>query len=125
MILAPFGLAGTLINQNNNGCNGTNNPSNDAGAVRLLDAWQHFYPVTNVGGSEPTTVEVSVGGVRMRYPARYVLLTEMDDGEPPTSRAPSQPHTTQYLPPRPSAALSYRTIVDLSIGQQVYKNTYN
>lgn len=48
---------------------------------QLLEEWRHFYPIS---GSQqesglPPLVEVLVGGVRMRYPACYVLVTDMDE----------------------------------------------
>ncbi|KAJ8687131.1 hypothetical protein QAD02_022925, partial [Eretmocerus hayati] len=69
VILAPYGLAGTLTGQ--------------VGRVdsQLLDEWKHFYPI-NSSGLEPglpALVEVLVGGVRMRYPSCYVLVTDMDE----------------------------------------------
>ncbi|XP_031788498.1 mediator of RNA polymerase II transcription subunit 13 isoform X4 [Nasonia vitripennis] len=69
VILAPYGLAGTLTGQ--------------VGRLdsQLLDEWKSFYPI-NSSGLEPglpALVEVLVGGVRMRYPSCYVLVTDMDE----------------------------------------------
>ncbi|XP_017781580.1 PREDICTED: mediator of RNA polymerase II transcription subunit 13 isoform X2 [Nicrophorus vespilloides] len=69
VILAPFGLAGTLTGQ----CYKTM----DSG-TRMLDEWSQFYPIEK-GNGESNVVEVIVGGVKMRYPACYVLVTDMDD----------------------------------------------
>lgn len=114
VILAPFGLAGTLINQNNNGPA----PSADPAGTRLLEAWKHFYPLAS-GCVEPQTVEVAVGGARMRYPVRYVLLTEAEDAEQPAYKMPPPSMASEYLPPKLSAVLSKRTLTELGIGQQV------
>ena len=69
VILAPYGLAGTLTGQ--------------VGRVdsQLLEEWKHFYPIngTSTEMGLPSLVEVLVGGVRMRYPSCYVLVTDMDD----------------------------------------------
>jgi mediator of RNA polymerase II transcription subunit 13 len=69
VILAPYGLAGTLTGQ--------------VGRLdsQLLDEWRHFYPINSVGLEPglPALVEVLVGGVRMRYPSCYVLVTDMDE----------------------------------------------
>jgi len=58
---------------------------------QLLEEWKHFYPIST--GSNPETglpplVEVLVGGVRMRYPSCYVLVTDMDDTPPETPLSP-------------------------------------
>lgn len=71
MILAPFGLAGILTGQTFK--------TGDA-TMRLLEDWGQFYPLdkTYMTGDN-TVVEVIVGGVKMRYPSCYVLVTDMDD----------------------------------------------
>ncbi|KAG8224144.1 hypothetical protein J437_LFUL005478 [Ladona fulva] len=60
----------------------------DGQTQRLLEEWRQFYPIDAKyfsremgaeGHSLPPAVEVLVGGVRMRYPSCYVLLTDMDD----------------------------------------------
>ncbi|KAJ4439139.1 hypothetical protein ANN_15096 [Periplaneta americana] len=80
VILAPFGLAGTLTGQAYK--------TMDVQTKRQLDEWRQFYPIDtkfsscDVGGEEvqlPPAVEVVVGGVKMRYPTCYVLVTDMDD----------------------------------------------
>lgn len=92
VILAPYGLAGTLTGQ--------------VGRVdsQLLEEWKHFYPInsSSIEAGLPSLVEVLVGGVRMRYPSCYVLVTDMDDAledtplSPPCSPASYEhPHSTQ------------------------------
>lgn len=71
VILAPFGLAGTLTGQTYK--------SPEVGA-RLLEDWSHFYPLDKSNAlTESSVVEVLVGGCKMRYPACYVLVTDMDE----------------------------------------------
>ncbi|XP_039747388.1 mediator of RNA polymerase II transcription subunit 13 isoform X3 [Pararge aegeria] len=74
VILAPFGLEGRAT--------GREWSDSDAPTARLLDAWRHLYPLEQGCGA----VEVECGGVRMRYPVPYVLLTEM---EAPRAAAPA------------------------------------
>lgn len=78
MILAPYGLAGTLTGQ--------------VGRMdsQLLEEWKHFYPINgnNTETGLASVVEVLVGGVRMRYPSCYVLVTDMDDTPPETPLSP-------------------------------------
>lgn len=78
MILAPYGLAGTLTGQ----------VSRVDG--QLLDEWKHFYPIngSSLESGLPQLVEVLVGGVRMRYPSCYVLVTDMDDSPAETPLSP-------------------------------------
>lgn len=49
--------------------------------MRLLEDWSHFYPLdkSSMSSSDTSIVEVIVGGVKMRYPSCYVLVTDMDD----------------------------------------------
>lgn len=73
--MAPFGLSGALTGQAFKSPDVTG---------RLLDDWGHFYPVERTIPSEdsnalPPAVEIVVGGVKMRYPSCYVLVTDMDD----------------------------------------------
>ncbi|XP_043676054.1 mediator of RNA polymerase II transcription subunit 13 isoform X2 [Vespula pensylvanica] len=78
VILAPYGLAGTLTGQ--------------VGRMdsQLLEEWKHFYPINsnNIETGLPPLVEVLVGGVRMRYPSCYVLVTDMDDTPPGAPLSP-------------------------------------
>ncbi|KAG8036149.1 hypothetical protein G9C98_004729 [Cotesia typhae] len=81
VILAPYGLAGTLTGQSSR---------IDS---QFLDEWKHFYPINNnnIEPGLPPLVEVLVGGVRMRYPSCYVLVTDMDDV--PIELPPSPPYS--------------------------------
>lgn len=64
-------MAGTLTGQTYKSPDAT---------TRLLEEWGQFYPLDkNLSGSEGSVVEVIVGGVKMRYPSCYVLITDMDD----------------------------------------------
>ncbi|XP_034943501.1 mediator of RNA polymerase II transcription subunit 13 isoform X3 [Chelonus insularis] len=88
VILAPYGLAGTLTGQVSRVDS------------QFLDEWRHFYPINNnnVEAGLPPLVEVLVGGVRMRYPSCYVLVTDMD--EMPVELPLSPPYS-------PAAAANY------------------
>lgn len=71
VILAPFGLAGTLT--------GKAYRSTDAITKKTLKEWSIFYPLLNRTESHlPPVVEVVAGGVKMCYPARYVLVADND-----------------------------------------------
>ncbi|KAG8288494.1 Mediator of RNA polymerase II transcription subunit 13-like, partial [Homalodisca vitripennis] len=70
VILAPYGMAGTLTGQSFKAL--------DAQTQRLMDDWKHFYPTRDVADL-PSAVEVIVGGVKLRYPSCYVLVTDMDE----------------------------------------------
>ncbi|XP_022903442.1 mediator of RNA polymerase II transcription subunit 13 isoform X2 [Onthophagus taurus] len=72
VILAPFGLAGTITGQTFKNCDN----------ARLLEDWGHFFPLDKNYLQSPTengVVEVIVGGMKMRYPSGYVLVTDIDD----------------------------------------------
>ncbi|KPJ04988.1 Mediator of RNA polymerase II transcription subunit 13 [Papilio xuthus] len=84
VILAPFGLEGRVT--------GREWSDGDAATARLLDAWRQLYPLEHGCGA----VEVECGGVRMRYPLPYALLTEMEAPAP--------------APPPAAAALAGRTL---------------
>ncbi|XP_076632005.1 mediator complex subunit skuld isoform X1 [Colletes latitarsis] len=87
VILAPHGLAGTLTG-----------PVGRTDS-QLLEEWKHFYPIngSNVEAGLPPLVEVLVGGVRMRYPSCYVLVTDMDDTPPETPLSPpSSPASCEH-----------------------------
>lgn len=87
VILAPNGLAGNLT--------GVTFKNTDSNTTRFLEEWRQFYPVHSKylsrdldPGLPPPVVEVLVGGVKMKYPSCYVLVTDMDEpGKPmaPTS----------------------------------------
>ncbi|XP_045490873.1 mediator of RNA polymerase II transcription subunit 13 [Colias croceus] len=68
VILAPFGLEGRVT--------GREWSDSEPATARLLDAWRQLYPLEQACGA----VEVECGGVRMRYPVPYVLVTEMEAG---------------------------------------------
>ncbi|XP_060523412.1 mediator of RNA polymerase II transcription subunit 13 isoform X2 [Cylas formicarius] len=71
VILAPFGLAGTLTGQS------FRSPENND---RWLDDWGQFYPLNKSSNlTDSSVVEVVVGGVKMRYPSCFVLVTDLDD----------------------------------------------
>lgn len=123
VILAPYGLAGTLTGQ--------------VGRIdsQLLDEWKHFYPINsnNVDSGLPTLVEVLVGGVRMRYPSCYVLVTDMDDVniELPLS-PPYSPATTTYEHPnsiqrdtKTSTELPERVWAECTVGNNYHSNIIN
>ncbi|XP_022819488.1 mediator of RNA polymerase II transcription subunit 13 [Spodoptera litura] len=80
VILAPFGLEGTLT--------GREWSDADAGTARLLDAWRQLYPLEQGCGA----VEVVCGGARMRYPWPYVLVTHMEAA--PAARPSAAPART-------------------------------
>uniref|UniRef100_A0A182MVT7 Mediator of RNA polymerase II transcription subunit 13 n=1 Tax=Anopheles culicifacies TaxID=139723 RepID=A0A182MVT7_9DIPT len=78
VILAPFGLAGTLTGQSYK--------TSDPHVQKMLDDWSAFYPISNKlssmeDGSDnvPPMVEILVGKLKMRYPTKYVLVADMDD----------------------------------------------
>lgn len=71
VILAPFGLAGTLT--------GKFYRPTDTITKKTLKEWSIFYPLLNRTESHsPPVVEVVAGGVKMCYPARYVLVADTD-----------------------------------------------
>ncbi|XP_029108438.1 mediator of RNA polymerase II transcription subunit 13-like isoform X3 [Scleropages formosus] len=98
VILSPYGLAGTLTGQAYR--------MRDPAVRKLIEEWCYFYPTalrrrggerddegddgTN-GPGDPhghVAVEVIVGGVRMIYPAAFVLITQ---GDLPVRQAPPAP----------------------------------
>ena len=73
MILAPYGLAGTLTGQT------FKSPDLTA---KFLEDWRQFYPLDNSSSlTDSSVVEVVVGGVKMKYPSCYVLVTDLDDND--------------------------------------------
>lgn len=89
VILAPFGLAGTLTGQSYN--------KSPEATARLLEDWAHFYPLDNnrnVANGDGGVVEVIVGGIKMRYPACYVLVTDMDEEAATVTTVPATTPTT-------------------------------
>ncbi|XP_059615269.1 mediator of RNA polymerase II transcription subunit 13 isoform X2 [Phlebotomus argentipes] len=76
VILAPFGLSATLTGQT------FRSGSMDPVTQKALDDWCAFYPL-NTSAKEatdlPPMVEVVSGGIKLRYPSKYVLVTDIDD----------------------------------------------
>uniref|UniRef100_A0A4W4EGZ3 Mediator of RNA polymerase II transcription subunit 13 n=1 Tax=Electrophorus electricus TaxID=8005 RepID=A0A4W4EGZ3_ELEEL len=83
VILSPYGLGGTLTGQAFK--------MSDPAVRKLMEEWSSFYPVVlkrqegERGEAEPTrdphrhvALEVIVGGVRMIYPAAFVLIAQAD-----------------------------------------------
>ncbi|GFU53338.1 mediator of RNA polymerase II transcription subunit 13-like [Trichonephila clavipes] len=77
VILCPYGMAGTLTGQSYK--------DTDLTIQRFLSEWNHFYPVRSKK-ERPSdddhimaAVEVIVGGIRMRYPSSYILVSEVDE----------------------------------------------
>ncbi|XP_055601869.1 mediator of RNA polymerase II transcription subunit 13 isoform X2 [Uranotaenia lowii] len=80
VILAPFGLAATLTGQSYK--------FSDPQTQKVLDDWSAFYPISNKNIHQlsegsldvvPPIVEVLTGGIKMRYPSKYVLVTDIDE----------------------------------------------
>lgn len=70
MILAPYGLAGTLTGQT----------FKSEVTSRILEEWSNFYPLDKSSSlADSSLVEVVVAGVKMKYPSCYVLVTDLDD----------------------------------------------
>ncbi|GIZ02980.1 mediator of RNA polymerase II transcription subunit 13-like [Caerostris extrusa] len=90
MILCPYGMAGALTGQSYK--------DTDLTTQRLLSEWSHFYPVRSKKETVPDddhimpAVEVIVGGIRMRYPSSYVLVTEVDE----TAAIGSNPNASHF-----------------------------
>ncbi|XP_037905522.1 mediator of RNA polymerase II transcription subunit 13 isoform X2 [Hermetia illucens] len=94
VILAPFGLAATLT--------GNSFKSSDPATDKLLRDWCCFYPLCNKENADlPQMVEIITGGVKMRYPSKYVLTTELDnvDCSPKEESKASPPPQQQILKP--------------------------
>ncbi|KAL4223449.1 Mediator of RNA polymerase II transcription subunit 13-like [Mactra antiquata] len=73
VILAPYGLNGTLTGVTYRDC--------DVHTDRYHEEWQKFYPIKFDDAKDdpnklPNFVEVIVAGVRMKYPSCYVLLVD-------------------------------------------------
>lgn len=90
VILAPFGLAGTLTGQSYKSPDAT---------TRLLEDWGQFYPLDKDRerqNSGEGVVEVVVSGVKLRYPACYVFVTDLDDNENSTILSGAKTGTSEY-----------------------------
>ncbi|XP_031434166.1 mediator of RNA polymerase II transcription subunit 13-like isoform X2 [Clupea harengus] len=87
VILSPYGLCGTLTGQTYK--------MGEPAVRKLMEEWNHFYPTVLRQRPEPqrptdetadlaydphvhAAVEVIVGGVRMIYPAAFVLIAQSD-----------------------------------------------
>ncbi|XP_055009960.1 mediator of RNA polymerase II transcription subunit 13-like isoform X2 [Boleophthalmus pectinirostris] len=95
VILSPYGLRGILTGQAFK--------MSDPAARKLMEEWSYFYPTVlqkkecdkekdpAYDRNDHMAVEVIVGGVRMTYPAAFVLIAQGDIpvGQPPP--APSAP----------------------------------
>ncbi|XP_017263346.1 mediator of RNA polymerase II transcription subunit 13-like isoform X1 [Kryptolebias marmoratus] len=99
VVLSPYGLSGTLTGQAYK--------MSDPAARKLMEDWSYFYPMVlqqKEGGGEKdqkeagqafdcsshVAVDVVVGGVRMTYPAAFVLIAQGDlpvEQPPPVSAA--------------------------------------
>lgn len=74
VILAPYGLAATLT--------GKYYKPSDPVTKKTLQEWSIFYPLLRKTEHHyPPVVEVIADGVRMCYPSKYVLVTDIDDEE--------------------------------------------
>ncbi|XP_049593207.1 mediator of RNA polymerase II transcription subunit 13-like isoform X3 [Syngnathus scovelli] len=94
VILSPYGLSGTLTGQAYK--------MSDPAARKLMEEWSYFYPMVlkrKAGSGEENVepaddrnahaaVEVVVGGVRMTYPAAFVLIGQ---GQLPAEPPPPAP----------------------------------
>lgn len=95
VILAPYGLNGTLTGQSYR--------ETDQSAHKILEEWSKFYPIdkSNKDGDPsktPALVEVIVAGVRMKYPSSFVLLCDVEEYLTKSISAPAAPTTNL---PRP------------------------
>lgn len=78
VILAPFGMSGTLTGQV------YRLGSLDTATQKALDDWCAFYPLLVTADHPedlPVMVEVVTGGVKLRYPTKYVLVSDIDEFE--------------------------------------------
>ncbi|XP_052872329.1 mediator of RNA polymerase II transcription subunit 13 [Anopheles cruzii] len=104
VILAPFGLAATLTGQSYK--------TSDPQTQKVLDDWSAFYPISNKSvslsdsaDSVPPIVEIMIGGVKMRYPSKYVLVTDMDDWSPPPANDDAAATTNEPSAAKAAAAV--------------------
>uniref|UniRef100_A0A336LMU5 Mediator of RNA polymerase II transcription subunit 13 n=1 Tax=Culicoides sonorensis TaxID=179676 RepID=A0A336LMU5_CULSO len=72
VILAPYGLTATLTGQTFRNI--------DPQTEKVLNDWSAFYPLHNkdTNYNMPPIVEVMSGGIKMRYPTKYVLVTDLE-----------------------------------------------
>ncbi|XP_055536254.1 mediator of RNA polymerase II transcription subunit 13 isoform X2 [Wyeomyia smithii] len=105
VILAPFGLAATLTGQSYK--------TSDPQTQKVLDDWSAFYPISNknINLSEsadtvPPIVEIMTGGIKMRYPSKYVLVTDIDDWSPPVANGSIQQSPAKLTSQSASSSLT-------------------
>ncbi|XP_033845469.1 mediator of RNA polymerase II transcription subunit 13-like isoform X1 [Periophthalmus magnuspinnatus] len=120
VVLSPYGLRGILTGQAFK--------MSDPAARKLMEEWSYFYPTvlqkkdgdkqkeSAFDRSDHMAVEVIVGGVRMTYPAAFVLIAQGDvpaEQPPPAPAAPglmreqihcSVPLTPPTSPEQPCSA---------------------
>lgn len=104
VILSPFGLNGTLTGQSFK--------LSDPPTLKLIEEWKQFYPI-KTGSKEATddkqkeldwdddsiaAVEVIVAGVRMVYPACFVLVPQPDVAPTVLSNSTGSSHCTAAFP---------------------------
>ncbi|CAL1569307.1 unnamed protein product [Knipowitschia caucasica] len=94
VILSPYGLRGVLTGQAFK--------MSDPATRKLMEEWSFFYPTVlretegeraNDQALDHMAVEVVVGGVRMTYPAAFVLLSQWDVPVEPLPAVPPAPGT--------------------------------
>eukprot|EP00106_Octopus_bimaculoides_P002648 XP_014770090.1 PREDICTED: mediator of RNA polymerase II transcription subunit 13-like [Octopus bimaculoides] len=101
VILAPYGLCGTLT--------GNTYRDTDQASRSVLDEWSRYYPGEVLDAKDaynenanklPSVVEVIIAGVHMRYPSAFIFTCE----EEPTLTVPASTLAAAPVPPiqRPS-----------------------
>uniref|UniRef100_A0AAZ3Q057 Mediator of RNA polymerase II transcription subunit 13 n=1 Tax=Oncorhynchus tshawytscha TaxID=74940 RepID=A0AAZ3Q057_ONCTS len=134
VILSPYGLSGSLTGQAYK--------MSDQAVRKLMEEWSYFYPMVLMGGmgaeregtdlpfdpNSHVAVEVIVGGVRMVYPAAFVLVAHGDlpvdqpqpaPGAQGLSRDPSHcsiPLTPPTSPEQPCSVSSILLAQERAIG---------
>ncbi|CRK97337.1 CLUMA_CG010730, isoform A [Clunio marinus] len=74
VILAPFGLSAVLT--------GNKSENYEQYTEKIVNDWNNFYPMKKLDGDNsssnmPQLVEVISGGIKMLYPSKYVLVTDI------------------------------------------------
>ncbi|XP_077995263.1 mediator of RNA polymerase II transcription subunit 13-like isoform X2 [Glandiceps talaboti] len=104
VVLSPYGLSGVLTGQTFK--------QGDQNAEKVLHEWRQFFPIDvtsdnndNDDSNEssdtpeqqllPPAVEVLVGGVRMCYPASFILVVHPEEVHTPPPPPPPQGNMTQ------------------------------
>ena len=83
VILSPSGLNGIMT--------GHSYRITDPGIDDLMEEWKLFYPrrfENNMSSQLPAAVEVVLGGVRLRYPSRFVFVYHTEDTIPTPPPSP-------------------------------------